>query len=106
MWRDDLEVSRKVIDIKFATKNLGRWFKTYKKHDAAKMLQFVIRRLIDEEIPLKLTKNVCKEVTKDSDVEEYYNASKLSHMFQILMTRRQQCSYGHQTSSKVTRIGF
>lgn len=59
MWREDLEVSRKVIDIGFATKNLGKWYKPHKKHDVAGMFKFVIRRLIDEEIPLKLTKAVC-----------------------------------------------
>ena len=89
MWRDDLGVSRKVIDIGYATKSLGKWYNPKRLHCASKMLQFVIRRIIDEEVPLALTKKVCMQHPKDEDVLAYHDASRLSQMFEMIMTRRQ-----------------
>lgn len=81
MWRDDLGVSRRVVDIAFFTKSLGRWFTPSRRHDAGEMLRFVIQRLIDEEIPLRVTANVLQMYNRDGDVEKYYNSCKTSKMF-------------------------
>lgn len=81
MWREDLGVSRKVVDISFVTHNFGKWFKPDKKHDAAKMLRFVIEKLIDEQNPLKMTLSITNPDRSDFDVEKYYNSCKLSKNF-------------------------
>ena len=106
MWREDLGVSRKVVNISFVTQMLNKWFRATKKHDVGKMLRFVLQRLIDEQVPLKLIRLSLKPDSKDEDTMKYYSSCKLSKMYQVLMTRRQQCFNGHQTSQKVTSIGF
>ena len=78
MWRDDLGVSRKVVNIDFASRSLGKWYNPEKKHCAAKMLRFVIRRLIDEEVPLSITQKVCMQHPKDEDTLAYHDASRIS----------------------------
>ena len=81
MWRQDLGISKKVVDISFATNNLRKWFDPTKRHDAAKMLKFVIQKLIEEEIPLKIVERVSSNKRTDSDVEKYYNSCKTSKLF-------------------------
>ena len=78
MWRDDLGISRKVVDIDFASRCLKKWFNPKMKHCASKMLHFVIRRLCDEEVPLKITKKICLGNPTDEEVMAYYNASKMT----------------------------
>ena len=106
MWREDLGVSRKVVNIKFLTKSLNKWYKVNKKHDVGEILRFVVRRLIHEQVPLELVQKLHDDDNVDENVLNYYNSCKLSKYYQVLMTRRQHCANGHQTSQKVTTVGF
>lgn len=53
------------------------------------MLRFVIQMMIEEEIQLKISEKMADPRGRsDSDVEKYYNSSKLNKMFEVLMTRK------------------
>lgn len=46
------------------------------------MLRFVIRKIIEEEIPVEISENAAGVNTRsDLDVEKYYNSCKISKMF-------------------------
>ena len=55
---------------------------------------------------MKLVRKLKDDDNVDENVLNYYNSCKLSKYYQVLMTRRQECANGHQTSQKVTTVGF
>lgn len=80
MWRKDSNgEERKAVDIQSLKKALETWFNPIQKHDAGEILRFVIKRLIEEEVPAIVSETVADLYSRnDTDVLNYFNSSKIS----------------------------